>query len=271
MEQVYRGGAPPRFVGPPRPAIIERVRSPLVPLLFACVVVLAACNGTNTGPTNPSTATPTPTIDFAAEARRLVGGAVFSAGDLPGFDPLGADDLQSQAGLSEECNIFDPGVVFPDAVATADSGAFGSILDDQLLNLAGIYRSADDASVALARTRDLKVRCEGQFEDAVDQVARDFLDVLGIDLGLFSTIDVAITDYDPTAVGDEIIGYRMHVNVNLVLTSQQYNLDAIVVREGKVAGSLVYGRFGQVDDAAEAELLELIAGKLSAVNASLPE
>lgn len=201
----------------------------------------------------------------------MVSAAVFSAEDLPQFEPLAADDLQSQANLSDQCDIFDPGVAFPDAVATAESGAYGSILDDQLLNIAGIYRSADDASAALARTRDLRVRCEGEFEAAVEQVARDFLDVLGIDLGLFSTIDVAITGYDPAAVGDEIIGYRMHVNVNLVLTSQQYNLEAIVVREGKVAGFLVYGRFGQVDDAAEAELLELMAGKLSAVNASLPE
>ncbi len=238
-----------------------------MPLLFACVVVLVACSGNDTDSTEP----PTPTLDFAAEARRLVGGAVFSAADLPDFDPLGVDDLQSQVGLSDECDIFDPAVIFPDAVATADSGAYGSILDDQLLNLAGIYRSADDASAALARTRDLRVRCEGEFEVAVEQVARDFLDVLGIDLGFFSTIDVAITDYDPTAVGDEIIGYRMHVNVNLVLTSQQYNLDAIVAREGRVAGALLYGSFGQPDDSVETELLRLMAGKLSAVNASLPE
>ena len=63
----------------------------------------------------------------------------------------------------------------------------------------------------------------------------------------------------------------MHVNVNLILTSQQYNLDAIVVREGRVAGALIYGRFGQPDDSVETELLRLMAGKLLAVNASLPE
>ncbi len=243
------------------------MRPPLVAVLLAFAVVFVACGGNDTGSTEPSTATP----DFAAEARRLVGGAVFSAEDLPGFGPLGADDLQSQAGLSGECDIFDPGVVFPDAVAAAESGAYGSILDDQILNLAGVYRSADDASAALARTRDLRVRCEDEFEDSVEQVARDFLDALGIDLGLFSTIDVAITDHDPTAVGDEIIGYRMHVSVNLILTSQQYNLDAIVVREGRVTGALIYGRFGQPDDSVETELLRLMAGKLLAVNASLPE
>ena len=247
------------------------MRSLLVAVVLACAVIFVACGGTDTGPTGPSTATPTPTIDFAAEARRLVVGAVLGAEDLPGFDPLGADDLQSQAGLSGECNIFDPRVVFPDAVATADSGAYAGALDDQLLNLAGVYRSADDASAALARTRDLRVRCEDEFEDSVEQVARDFLDALGIDLGLFSTIDVAITDHDPTAVDDEIIGYRMHVNVNLILTSQQYNLDAVVVREGRVAGALIYGRFGQPDDSVETELLRLMAGKLLAVNASLPE
>ena len=264
MEQVYRGRAPPRFLPAQRPAIIERVRSLLVVLLLVCALVLAACSDATTGPTQPS-------ADFAAEARRLVGGAVFSAEDLPGFEPLAGDDLQSQAGLSDECDIFDAGVVFPEAVSTADSGAYEGALDDQLVNLAGIYRSADDASQALARTRDLRDRCEAEFEEAVEQVARDFLDDLGIELGLFSTINVAITDYDPSPVGDEIAGYRLHVNVNLILASQQYNLHAIVAREGRVAGALLYGRFGQLDDIVETELLKLMAGKLSAVNASLPE
>ncbi len=235
-----------------------------------CVVVLAACS-TATRPSEPPTATPTPTIDFAAEARRLVGDAVLSAEDLPGFEPLGVDDLQSQADLSDECDIFDRAVVFPGAVATADSGAYAGALDDQLVNLAGIYRTVEDASASLAQTREVRDRCEDELKDSVEQVARDFLDGLGVDLGFFSTIDVVITDYDPTAVGDEIIGYRMHVNVNLVLTSQQYSLHAIVAREGRVAGALLYGRFGQPDDNVETELLKLMASKLSEVNASLPE
>jgi len=242
------------------------MRSALVLVLLTSAVVLAAC-GNDTAPT----ASPAPTIDFAAEARRLVGDAVFSAEDLPGFAPLGADNLQSQVDLSDQCDVFDPAVIFPDAVATADSGAYADALDDQLVNLAGIYRTAEDASASLARTREIRDRCEDEFEVAVETVARDFLADLGIDLGLFSTITVAITDYDPTAVGEEITGYRMHVNVNLVITSQQYNLHAIVVREGRVAGALLYGRFGPPDDIAETELLRLMAGKLSAVNASLPE
>jgi len=219
------------------------MRSALVLVLLTSAVVLAAC-----GNDTASTATPAPTIDFAAEARRLVGDAVFSAEDLPGFAPLGADNLQSQVDLSDQCDVFDPAVIFPDAVATADSGAYADALDDQLVNLAGIYRTAEDASASLARTREIRDRCEDEFEVAVETVARDFLADLGIDTG-----------------------YRMHVNVNLVITSQQYNLHAIVVREGRVAGALLYGRFGPPDDIAETELLRLMAGKLSAVNASLPE
>lgn len=200
-----------------------------------------------------------------------MGGAVFSADDLPGFGPQGADDLQLQAGLSEECDVFDPGVVFPDAVSAADSGAYAGAFDDQLVNLAGIYRTDEEASAALARTRDLRDRCEDEFKDTAEQVARDFLDALGIDLGFFSTIDVAITDYDPAPAGDEVIGFRMNVNVNVVLASEEYNLHAVVAREGRVTGALLYGRFGELNDNAEAELLKLMAGKLSAVNASLPE
>ena len=236
-------------------------------LFLVCAVIFVACGG-DTGSGEQSTAT---AIEFAAEARRLVVDAVFSAEDLPGYGQPDNEGLQAQVSLSDECDIFDPAVVFPDAVATADSGAYESALDDEIFNLAGVYRSADDASAALTGTRDFIVRCEDEFEDAVEQVALDFLKGFGIDLGPFSTIDVAIIGFDPTAVGDEIAGYRMHVNVNLIVTSQQYNLDAIVVREGRVVGTLIYGRFGEPDDSVEAELLRLMAGKLLAVNASLPE
>jgi len=244
------------------------MRPLFVAVFFACAVVFIACGGGDNGSGEPSPAT---TIDFAAEAQRLVGDAVFGAEDLPGYEQTGDDGLPSQASLSDECDIFDPDVVFPDAVATADSGAYESALDDQIFTLAAVYRSEDEAVAALAATQDFISLCEAEFADAVEQLARDFLAGFGIDLGLFSTIDVAIIGFDPPAVGDEIVGYRMHVNVNLVVTSRQYNLDAVVVREGRVVGALIYGRFGEPDDGVLAELLRLMAGKLSAVNASLPE
>ena len=239
------------------------MRPAFVAAILACAVFVA-CGG-DTG------SEPTPTPDFVAEAQRLVADAVFDADDLPGYEQPDDDGLQTQVSLSDGCDILDPGVIFPDAVATASSGAYESVLDDQILNLAGVYRSADDASAALAGTREFVDRCEDEFKVAVELVARDFLDSFGINLGLFSAIDVAITELGPIEVGDEAVGYRMHVNVNLILTSQQYNLDVIVIREGRVVGSLVYGRFGQPDDSVEAELLELMAGKLSAVDESLPE
>ncbi|MCH7809580.1 MAG: hypothetical protein IH863_03260, partial [Chloroflexi bacterium] len=152
------------------------MRPPIVAVLVACAVVFVACGG--------DASSSEPSIDFAAEARRLVVDAVFSVEDLPGYEKPGADSLPAQAGLSDECDIFDPAVVFPGAVATADSGAFESALDDQIFNLAGVYRSADDAGASLTGTRGLIVRCEDEFEDAVEQVARDFLDSFGIDLGL---------------------------------------------------------------------------------------
>ena len=243
------------------------MRPLFVAVFFACAVVFIACGG-GAGSGEPSPAT---TIDFAAEAQRLVVDAVFSAEDLPGHELTGNDGLPSQTSLSDECDIFDPTVVFPDAVATAESGAHEGALDDQIFTLAAVYRSEDEAAAALAATPDFIGLCEDEFEDAVEQVARDFLEGLGIDLGPFSTIDVAIIGFDPTAVGDVIVGYRMHVNVNLIVTSRQYNLDAVVVREGRVVGVLIYGRFGEPDDGVLAELLRLMAGKLSAVNASLPE
>lgn len=243
------------------------MRSLLVTAFLGWAVILVACGGDTGSGEQPTAAT----LDFEAEAQRLVVDAVFSEEDLPGYEQSADDGLPTQVSLSDECDIFEPAVVFSDAVATADSGAYESALDDQIFSLAGVYRSADEASAALAGSRDFIVRCEDEFENAVEQVALDFLKGFGIDLGPLATIDVAIIGFDPTAVGDEIVGYRMHVNVNLILTSQQYNLDAVIVREGRVVGALIYGRFGEPAVSIEAELLTLMAGKLLAVNASLPE
>jgi hypothetical protein len=92
------------------------MRPLFVAVFLACAAVLVACGDDGSGEPSPAT-----TIDFAAEAQRLVGDAVFSAEDLPGYERTGDDGLQSQASLSDECDIFDPAVVFPDAVATIRS------------------------------------------------------------------------------------------------------------------------------------------------------
>jgi hypothetical protein len=103
----------------------------------------------------------------------------------------------------------------------------------------------------------------------VEGVARDELERLGLDLGIFARIDVSIATYDPPEAGEEIAGYRMNVEVDLIATRQQYNLDVMVVREGQLLGALLYGKFGEVNPDAEALLLERATAKLAATDQEL--
>ncbi|MEX0682484.1 MAG: hypothetical protein WD904_14650 [Dehalococcoidia bacterium] len=232
---------------------------------LVCIGLLAACDD------DGGSSSETPTSNFPAEARRLAPDTVLTAEDLPGFDLLDVTDLEGQAELSAECDIFDADVVLADSAATAESEAFTGPLDEQVLEHIAIYETADDAGAGLESTQDLRERCEDEFKDAVEQVAQNELDRLGIDIGVFGSIDVTIGGYDPPAAGDEIIGHRLNVDVDLVVTRQQYNLDVMVVRVGRVVAALLYGRFGEVNPEAEGLLLERVTDKLSATDEALPE
>jgi hypothetical protein len=233
-------------------------------LLFLLCAFVASC-GDDTSPEATSDA------GFAAEAERLVPGAVLTVDDLDGFETVDITSLDEQADLSPACDIFQAVVVFPEAVATAESEGFSGRRGEQLLNYAAIYETADGAAAALAATEELRLDCTGEFEDAVRQVARSELDRLGIDLGPLADIDVTISGYDPPEAGDEVIGHRLNVDVNLIATRQQYNLDVIVVREGRVLGALLYGQFGPVTEEAEGALLERVTEKLSGTEGELPD
>lgn len=237
-------------------------------MLLICACVLAGCDG---GGSPSGTPASSPTIDFEAAARDVVRDALLRPEDVPDFTVADTADIQEQAELSAECDIFDPRVVFLEAAAFAGPDAYEGREDEQLLNSAGIYRTEEEASATVAGTRDLLERCRDEFEEVVDRVARDTLDDLGINVGPFTGIEITIIEYDPPAAGDEIAGYRMSVTVSLVVASQQYNLDVIVVREGRAAGMLTFGKFGTPSPATEEMLLEALTGRLQETDEALPE
>lgn len=210
-------------------------------------------------------------MDFEAAARGAVRDALLRAEDLPDFVASDTADIQEQIELSAECDVSDPRVVFPGSAAFAGPDAWEGRRDEQLVNSAGVYRTTEEASETVAATRDLLERCQDEFEEAADQVARDTLDDLGISVGPFTSIDITITEYDPPEAGDEIIGYRTNVTVSLVVVSQQYNLDVMVVRQGRAVGMLTFGLFGVPSSETEAMLLELLTGRLAETDEALPE
>jgi hypothetical protein len=244
-----------------------------ITLLFPAVTLtylLAACGGgSNSDPS--ATATPTPTIDFRAEAQRIVPDALLTVDDLPGFETQDVGALEEQADLTVRCNIFSSQLVFPAAEATAESDPYVGPGDQQAFNHAAVYRTTADASAGITGTQEILDRCEDEFRETVERIAKEELDRLGIDLGFFAKIDVTIGNYDPPPAGDELLGYRLNVTVDLVATKQQYNLDVIFVREGRVVSALMLGGFGVVHPEAEASLLEKSTVKLAAAEEALPE
>jgi hypothetical protein len=208
--------------------------------------------------------------DFSAEAERLVPGAVLTLADLDGFSTFQGEDIRRQADLSAACDVFDPGVVFPGAAATADAGPFVGRADDQLLNYAAIYETEADAERAINDTRGLLDRCEDEFRERVEAVARGIVADFGVNPDL-ADFDVEIEEYDAPAAGDQHLGYRMHVVASIVITSQQYNLDVMLIRDGRVAGALMYGRIGAADEGTEEELAGLVADKLAATEEELSQ
>ncbi|HUF53531.1 MAG TPA: hypothetical protein VMR52_07130 [Dehalococcoidia bacterium] len=241
------------------------MRIPLLIPAAAAVCLLAACSRST------SDSTPPPTFDFVAEAQRVVPSAVLTVEDLTGFEPQDVGALKEQAALSAECNVFDAATVFADAAATAESDPFLGPGDQQIFNHAAIYKTAEEASAGIADTQAVLDRCEDEFKEVVERIARDELERLGIELGLFSSIDVTIAYIDPPAAGDEILGYRMNVTVDLVIARQEYNLDVAFLRVGRVAGAVMLGTFGSINLSNQVSLLDRAEARLAGAEEALPE
>jgi hypothetical protein len=201
----------------------------------------------------------------------VVPGAVLTVEDLPGYEGIGASLYEEQAELSAECDIFEAAVSFPGAVATARSETLEGPLAEQVMSYAAVYASEEEASADVGATSAILERCQGEFEDAVETIARNELERLGVDIGIFGAIDISTGEYEPPEAGDETLGYRMNVTADLVITRQEYNLDVIVLREGRVAGAVLNGQFGAVSAEEEAALLETAAAKLAAADEELPD
>jgi hypothetical protein len=204
------------------------------------------------------------------KALEVAAGIPIGLAELPGGWGPATAEVAAELELSPGCDIFDPQVVFPGALGRASSPALEGPLDEQLQTFGAVYAEEDAAEADIAATVDILERCEEEFRDAVRGFAEGELEALGIDLGFFADIDVEIEELERPAIGDSARAYRLGVHVSLPGDDQRFTLDAIAVREGRVAGGLVYGVFGGIDETSESEITSALREKLTAAEGELP-
>lgn len=239
----------------------------LLPLpAAAALFLLIACGGSG----DPST--PTPTVDFATAARQAVAGALVTLEDLPQFWTEGASsDGNFELDLSPQCDVFDPNVAFPGAVATDQSPVYLGSGERQASFVTAVFREEDTAEAAIDGQDALVDRCLDEFLDAIEQAARDEAARQAGELGSLANVDVGLESIDFASLGDQTSARRASVTVSVIGIRADFAADVIVVRSRRVAGVLTYSNFESIDTEEEELIATAMATKLAAADASLPE
>lgn len=242
----------------------------LLPALLAALFAVTACGG-GSDSASP-TPTPSPTIDFGAVARDAAADALVTLDELPQFWIEGTDeDLTVELDLSPDCDVLDPDVAFPGAVATDQSPVHLGTGERQATFLTAAFRTEADAAAVLPAQDALVDRCYDEFLDAIDQAARDAAADQGVDLGVIGQIDVSLGPTAFPTLGDETGARRASVSVVVVFVSTDFDVDIIVVRSGRMIGVMTYSNYGFINSEEEETIARAMLAKLSAADAALPD
>ena len=211
----------------------------------AALVLLTACGGSSAP---NQTQIPDPVV--------AVQRVPLTVAEMPtGWDvtPEG-DALASLAQLTPNCNIYDLSIVFPGALATAQSRSFEGINGQQSQSFAGIYASEGEAQAAVDGAQAIVDRCGDVFKDVLKGAAEDQLEALGISLGLLGSIDSSLEKHNDPPLGDSSAGYRVAVKVSAVTRSESFTVDYRIFRHGKIAAASQYAAFGDLDESEERDI-----------------
>jgi hypothetical protein len=205
--------------------------------IAAAVLTLTACGSGDSS---------TPTRDFATVSRDAADDIPLTSEDLTGdWEELEEDDvLTGDIALSTDCNIFDLGIVFPEAAATSTGDTLSGGLEQQLTTFGAVHADPDAAQAAIDRTAVIVEVCGDEFEAEVRRIANEQIEALGIDLGIFADIDVGISPTEPPVEGEGSAAYRVGVTIGLIGGDQRFTLDVFLLREGRAIGAATYATFG---------------------------
>lgn len=235
----------------------------LLPLL--AVTVLAAC-GSGDG------STPGPSSDFGAAARDATDSALMTLDDLPQFWTVGdPDDTNLDVELSPECDVFDTNVSLPGATATDAALPYNGTEARMATFITAAFQDEQTAITAFDGLGPLVDRCGPELLQAIEETARREAAELGFDLGPLGRVDVTIDDHEFVQLGDQSQALRVLVEVRVLGIGTDFTLDIIVVRAGRMMGTMTYSNFGKLDTVEEQNIARTMTGKLSDADAMLPE
>jgi hypothetical protein len=175
---------------------------------------------------------------------------------------------EDRSGLIEfplACDVFDPGVVFPGALATARSQSFGGLTGQQWQSFGAVYGSGTEAQQVVDGAQGLVDRCGDEYKEALRKAAEDQLEALGISLGFLADIDVSLEDHNDPPLGDGSAGYRVAVHVNVVGQDQTFTIDLRIFRSGTVVAASAYSTVGKLNENEEQDInMRLLASAAEA-------
>ena len=218
------------------------------------LLLIAACGGAGD---------PTPTPDPSETARA----AQVTLNELPRDwreTPQG-DAVEANVQLTPDCDIFNPGIVFPGSLASDHSSSFQGPDKQQAQSFAAVYGTTNDAQKAIDGLHDIADRCGDKFKDTLKRLAEDQLSALGVDLGVFAGVDVGMDRLDDPPLGDASTGYRVRVEVSVAGSTQgKFTIDYRMFRRDKLTAAVLYAAFNDLNSGEEQSIDQAVLEKAGA-------
>jgi hypothetical protein len=231
------------------------IASPLLMLLCA------ACGGSE-GSLDP----------YREAASQAAQNSVLVLQDLPNGWAASSLGEESYANiqLTGECApLTARGADFAGAVASADAEPFAGPLGQELVNTVTAFSGPDTATAAVTAANDLVLRCAQQIQDALRQAIEVAAEDRNVG-GLLSDINTSVeSDASFVDLGDESLAYALKADFSALFQRFEVNGHIIVIRDGPLAGVLVYAGLGDARPEEEQAVASTLADKLSRESSSL--
>jgi hypothetical protein len=210
---------------------------------------------------------------YREAAENAVESAVLTLDDLPdawAVSSLG-EDSYANIQLTGDCAKLNArGAGFPGEVATTSADPFAGPNGQELVNTVTAFSDPQAAEAALGSADTLVAQCTDQINSALQQAIEVAAEDRNIG-GLLGDINTAVEpDNDFPPFGSESLAYNLQADFSALFARFEVTGHIIAIREGALAGVLVYAALGDNGPQEERDIAAALAGKLAAADATLP-
>jgi hypothetical protein len=230
-----------------------------LPVLIA---VTAACGGQSSARDDA----------YREAAEQAVRAAVLTLDDLPSDwapSALGEETYTNLVLTGDCAQLNGRGAGLPGEVATLDSEPFAGTLGQELISTISAFTDQDAAGTAVRLANDLVLHCTAKLEDALRQAIQVAAEDRNLDR-LLGDIDATVEPASFPTFGDETLAYGLQANFSALFQRFEVNGHIIVIRQGALAGVLVYAALGDANAEEEEVVAAALAAKLAQAGQSLP-